>query len=80
VYLSSYDSYAHIRPYWKICTLMKSSNDVDDIKAIFASIPDDLELGKPPISEIEMETFAQMLAPICKLMKGAKNSFMYWKI
>ena len=47
---------------------MKNSFD-DDIKAIFVRLPDDLELGKPPISEIEIEAFAQMLAPIGKLMK-----------
>lgn len=53
---------------------MKSSNDIEDIKDIFASIPDGLELDAPPTADIDAETFAQILTSVGKLMKEEQSS------
>ena len=47
---------------------MKSSNDIDDIKDIFASIPDGLEFDASPTADIDGETFAQILTSVGKLI------------
>ncbi len=53
---------------------MKSSNDIDDIKDIFASIPDALELGASPTVDIDGETFAQILTSVGKLIVEEQGS------